>query len=109
MARFILLYCKDDKAADLFTHSLEDDQIRVVGVYQDPTHKPCDCKGDHTSPRQNRFHSKYGWYVHGGCGRVSKLWRSNYGKRIFQVFGFNLLPREHTPKSLQNPPTMGDQ
>lgn len=111
MARFVLLYFKDDKAAERFVHNwdpdrrIEDDQLRVVGIYKDPTHKPCDCTGDHSSVRQNRFHTKYGWYVHGVCGRVSKLWRPNYGKRLFQVFGLNMLPREHTPKSLQNPET----
>lgn len=107
MAKFVLAWFKDDAEADWFAdnNAPGETTIRVVGIYKDPTHKPCSCAGDHSSVRQNRFHSRYGWYVHGVCGRVSSLWRPNYGKRLFQVFGMNMLPRNQTPKSLQNPET----
>lgn len=111
MAKFVLLHFKDDRAADRFVHNwdptrpIADDQLRVVGVYKDATHKTCECTGVSDSSRLYRFHRKYGWYVHGECGRVSKRHRVSYGKRLFTVFGMNMLPRKITPKSLQNPET----
>lgn len=106
MARFVLLYFKDDKRAEEYVGVSLFTGARVVGIYQDPRHEPCKCVGDHDwtkYPRMWKHHSKYGWPLHAVCGRIHKLHRACYGMRMFQVFGRNLLPENETPKSLRNP------
>lgn len=98
MARFVLVYFKDDKAADEFVHFSEFKGQRVVGVYKDPQHSPCTCgEKQWRSNRMWGINKNFGWPVHKGCGRISPHWRRGYGKRMFQVFGKNLLPLNETP------------
>lgn len=101
MARFVLLYVKDDAHVDPILERFDhgDVKAKVVGVYKDPQHRPCECGPDEW--RHNRMwgiNRNFGWPVHKGCGRISPNWRRSYGKRMFQVFGKNLLPLDKTPR-----------
>lgn len=99
MARFVLVYFKRDEDAREFVQFAEFKERRVVGVYRDPQHKPCDCGNDVFKVHRSwGFHKRYGWHIHKKCGRISRNWRAGYGKRMFQVFGRNLLPMNQTPK-----------
>lgn len=99
MARFVLVYFKKDEQAQEFVNFAEFKGRRVVGVYKDPHHRPCDCGSDQwRSNRMWGISKAYGWPVHKACGRISAGWRASYGKRMFQVFGTNLLPMNQTPK-----------
>lgn len=99
MARFVLLYFRDDEAAEEFTSFSEFKGLRVVGMYRDPHHKPCSCDGRQwKNNRMWAIHKTYGYPVHKACGRISKNWRASYGRRMFGVFGTNLLPLNETPR-----------
>lgn len=108
MARFILLHFKDDNESELFVSSIREDAAgRVVGIYQDPRHKPCSCnQASGHNVRGWGIHPKYGWWVHQICGRVGELYRASYGRRLHGALGKNLLPVEKTPNSLRNPQDM---
>lgn len=106
MARFVLLYFKDDKRADEYVGVSLFTGARVVGIYQDPRHEPCKCTDfgpTSNMSRQGDLHKKYGWFVHKKCRRISKDHRKTYGTKLFQLFGTNLLPRKQTPNILRNP------
>lgn len=103
MARFVLMYFRQDEDAEEFVALSTFAKRKIVGIYRDPLHKPCECGNEVF--RNNRLwglHRIYGWPVHKKCGRISKGWRSSYGKRMFQVFGKNLLPWSETPKSFRD-------
>lgn len=105
MPQFVLLYVKRDDALQSLLERYEhgDMPARVVGVYKDPQHKPCSCGSDQwRSTRMWGINKKFGWPIHLGCGRISPSWRAGYGKRMFMVFGRNLLPIEKTPKIFQD-------
>lgn len=96
MGMFVLVYFKDDEKAKEFTQKSTG---RTVGIYKDPLHSPCSCGGEQFKSTRTWSLSKiHGWPVHTACGRVSPYFRSGYGKRMFQVFGRNLLPVSQTPK-----------
>lgn len=106
MSKFVLLYFKDDERADAWVGTSLFGGARVVGIYQDPHHKPCSCSD--FNPKSNmsrnlRFHTKYGWPLHVKCGRISKWHRNGYGKRLFAALGRNLLSENQTPPQLRNP------
>lgn len=106
MARFVLLYFKNDKRAEDYLGISLFQGARVVGIYQDPRHEPCSCSdfgpGSNKS-RMGDLHRKYGWFIHKKCRRVSKEHRQMYGTRLFQIFGANILATDQTPKLLRNP------
>jgi hypothetical protein len=104
MSRFVLIWFKEDEDAENYVNSsVFAKGHRVVGMYQDARHKPCSC--DNMTWINNRMwgiSKKYGWPVHHVCGRVSKTFRESYGRRMFQVFGTNLLDIKETPKIFQD-------
>lgn len=99
MGMFVLTYFKDDERAKEFVDFSEFKGVRVVGIYKDPLHEPCKCGPDQwKNNRMWGLSRVHGWPVHLACGRVSPHFRAGYGKRMFQVFGRNLLPVKQTPK-----------
>ena len=105
MPRFVLLYVKEDDAADHLIERCESGDViaRVVGMYKDPQHSPCSCDNSQWQiTRMWGINRNFGWPIHQACGRISPFWRAGYGKRMFQVFGTNLLSLDKTPKIFQD-------
>lgn len=109
--RIVLLYFGDPDKAQEFIDSTD---ARVVGMYEDPKGKECQCKSQRRDTRAKEFgwgeqHSYWGWQRHGMCGRAGIWWRRNYGRRLFLALGVNLLSRDKTPTIFQSPQGWGHE
>lgn len=108
--RIVLLYFGDEEKAQEF---IDNPPARVVGMYEDPKGKECQCKTQRRDKRANEFgwgeqHSYWGWQRHSMCGRAGVWWRRNYGRRLFLALGVNLLG-DRAPGIFKSPQGWGHE
>jgi hypothetical protein len=87
------------KQGDLISSDLEWAETSVRGVWKKPTIF-CTCV---SSDRKVGFTRgrKYGWWVHAGCGKPSKLWAQ--GNAWCTALGVNLLPQSEIAPEYRPP------
>jgi hypothetical protein len=81
---------------------------RVVGLYRFPSSKDVECPGWRCPEVTNKrygyaHHLTRGYIVHGACQRRERGWRARLAASLMGLLGYNLLPRDETPRVFQNP------